>query len=375
MSEIEILEKISNQTISNLEYISIFKQNFQNINSYDDYLHIKNSFLTEIEDMIMNISESFQVFKTCIILMKNYEESSILKNKSDKESNENTENQKEKKESKKNKDYIIENFQVYIQNLPTVIKSDILNTFHNEKENRKIQDINNKASKISDMIMKIISNNDIKEILDQLYNNNIINILTGNEEVSEDIINEVDEVILEIERLREKDLIIEKELERHFRENSGLNKELSSKMNKSFHSLNPKYACIEENPVLEIEDDIADDRFISMSSSMSMSLRNKSQSKSKKIDKGSNVGKLNKSSNCNSNSNSNRLKQKKCLLVKENTGNIKELNYVNENKNLFKNRIYQYKTSIASSAYGENKKYIDFNKKVIVNSRLKEYNF
>lgn len=375
MSEIEILEKISKQTISNLEYISIFKQNFQNINSYDDYLHIKNSFLTEIEDMIMNISESFQVFKTCIILMRNYEESNILKNKSDKESNENTENQKEKKESKKNRDYIIENFQVYIQNLPTVIKSDILNTFHNEKETRKIQDINNKASKISDMIMKIISNNDIKEILDQLYNNNIINILTGNEEVSEDIINEVDEVILEIERLREKDLIIEKELERHFRENSGLNKELSSKMNKSFHSLNPKYACIEENPVLEIEDDIADDKFISMSSSMSMSLRNKSQSKSKKIDKGSNVGKLNKSSNCNSNNNSNRLKQKKCLLVKENTGNNKELNYVNENKNLFKNRIYQYKTSIASSAYGENKKYIDFNKKVIVNSRLKEYNF
>lgn len=370
MSEIEILEKISNQTISKLEYLSIFKQNIQNINSYDDYLHIKDRFLTEIEDIIMNISESFQVFKTCIILMKNYEESSKLKNKSNKESNENTENEKEKREGKKRKDYIIEHFQVYIHNHLTVSKSEVLNTFNNEKDTRKIQDINNKASKISDMIMKIISNNDIKEILDQLYNNSIINILTGNEEVSEELINEIDEIILEIERLREKDLLIEKELERHFKENSGFSKELSSKMNKSFHSLNPKYVCIEENPDMEIEDDIVDDKFISMSSSMSMSLRNKSQSKSKKIDKGSSVCKLNKSSNCNSN----RLKDKKCVLVKENKGNNKDLNYVNENKNLFKNRIYQYKSSNASSPYGEDKKYIDFNKRVIVNRRLKEYN-
>lgn len=86
-------------------------------------------------------------------------------------------------------------------------------------ENSKAKESSNKVNKISNLVMKIYSHDDFQEILSQIYGDNFISQLT-NQEPDDYFIEEIEETLKEIEKLREKDDLIEKEIEQHFKNNS-----------------------------------------------------------------------------------------------------------------------------------------------------------
>lgn len=113
-----------------------------------------------------------------------------------------------------------------------------------------------KIEKISELIIKIYSSTDFQEILGEIYGNDLHNKLT-NGNVDDEFIEEISNTLVEIEKLREKDSEIEKQIEDHFASTSKNNQD---NVNKSFNSnlLVPKEKQIIEETEEFDEDEITD---------------------------------------------------------------------------------------------------------------------
>ena len=106
--------------------------------------------------------------------------------------------------------------------------------------------------------MKIYSHSDFQEILSQIYGDNFISQLTSNEN-NEDFIKEIEQTLDEIEKLREKDEVIEKEIEEHFKNQKNNTKHFSysnyEPLNKSQNSFVPK-------PIIEEKEEFDEEEYI-----------------------------------------------------------------------------------------------------------------
>lgn len=126
-------------------------------------------------------------------------------------------------------------------------------------ETHKAKEFSSKISRISDLIMKIYSSSDFQEILGKLYGDSLINDLTSND-VDDAFLQEIEQTTSEIEKLREKDKIIEKEIEDHFKQmQSGPQFSYSNydPLNRSQNSFVPKEKqIIEEKEENEVEEDV-----------------------------------------------------------------------------------------------------------------------
>lgn len=283
-----LIEKAINRQNEKLELINTIIYNIEKVKSYTEFENYRNILIDNLLDIKDDLSESYQIMTTNLVLLKNYEEklnisyinndnsinlssfcyknsdknnaenynslnnNQLLNNENKYMSNKNTINNYSKINSnyinnnldrnKLSKEKELENNNILDNNRNNIIiPQDYSNKCNNiEKDTRSLDyknnniDTNNnltickqvildpklkqssdKASRISNIFLNLYTYNDVKDILIQLHGDNLPTKLTE-EKIDDDFLIEIEDTIKEIEKLREKDEVIEKEIEEYF---------------------------------------------------------------------------------------------------------------------------------------------------------------